>query len=180
MLEAEQLSQWDLRDLAARAYIGEGPLERLFNDAVFGEGHDPNDTEWSDWPQHARDAWDRAVWFYRLHRDEGVDPEKPTPRGGPSLQDTWRAILTLSTNGGPWHRVPNLTWPRLAPLLGIGARSVHYYMVQVHGWELRGRKSSRRIVRAPCVLCSSPTDVGKLHDQLCPSCFDQTSPSNPR
>lgn len=180
MLNAERLTEWEMREIAARAYIGEGPLEALFNDRVFGEGHDPNGTAWKDWPQHARDAWDMTVWFYRLHRDVDVDPTKPKTRGGPSLLDTWRVITTLSPSDSPWYLVPGLTWPKVAPLLGIGARSVHYYMVQVHGWELRGRGSSRRVVRAPCVTCGNPSGVLMMQDRMCVSCVDQIRGRSPR
>ena len=174
MLAATRLTDRELRDLARRHIAGEAPLDVLVNTALFGTGHNPSKTQWQDWPKHAKDAWDKAVWYYRLMTTYGVDPTRPRQRAGPTLRQTWAAIDSMAqTTPGPWWQMPNLTWPRLAPILGIGEASVSYYLVHVQGWRFAGRASSRSVVLAPCESCGAPNPPQQLSGHLCRRCVDE-------
>lgn len=163
----------DLEVRVVTEYLaGEGPLDRLFCLAVFGQVRGPR--MWRDWPKPARDGWDRVVWLHRLMSDR-PNRLRRAPHA-PTLESAYAAIRGMAPDPEAWWELPGMTWPELAPVLGVSARAVYYHLVEALGWRFAGRGPSRRAVTAPCVTCGGTGDPRRLSDAgLCPTCVDRSA-----
>lgn len=167
MTNARRLTIEELQDLVRRSIAGEAPLDTLVTAAIFGS-REAAPVWWRDWPQHARDAWDKAVWLHRLAT--GGPTGLRRAKNAPTLESSWRAIEAMAPDPERWWEIPGVTWPKLAPVLGCRARTVHYHLCDVLGWRFAGRGQSRRVVAAPCIACGRPTPPHEIKERLCPRC----------
>lgn len=165
--EARRLTTDDLRQIVRRVLEGEGSLDELVSAALFGS-YDARPYWWRDWPQHARDAWDLAVWLHRLETDRPRGLKRS--RNAPDLTAAWDTIQEFAPDPDRWWEVPGISWSAMAELLNVGPRTVHYHVTEVLGFRFEGLGRERRVAEAPCMGCGDPFPAAEIQDRRCPSC----------
>lgn len=136
------------------------PLERLFNEAVFG-GKPPK--MWGDWPHYARSAWDTAarIWVYRSRGY--VEPRSRAPNAEIiGIEQAWEAVCA-SSRAGLENR---LSWSDIGHRLGIGGKAASYQFGKL-GFVFAGvtgmPSNPREVVAGPCVGCGQQELLDELH-----------------
>lgn len=168
------LSEAELIELVERALAGEGALDRLYSQAVFG-GEPPR--MWRQWPTGARDGWDAAVRLYFARKAETAPPERindllEAPRAWDAVEES----MQLSIEEG------RLSWADLARRLGMGERQALHMLSARLGFRIVSpdKKGVRRRLEAgPCVVCLKVEEVGRLERRKCPNCrlLEQSQPA---
>lgn len=174
---AKYLTPQQIRDIVMAAIDGPEPLDTLLANALFG-GTSNKPRYDRDWPDNARNAWYAATRIYMEERRRRNTPtyedheRRPLhrERNPPTLEASWRAVLSFRDPMMMRDQVPGCTWPRLARLMSVSSRTASYHLTEL-GWRFDGKKSGRTIVEAPCRGCSRARPMSALtHDGYCASC----------
>lgn len=156
------LTPQEIDDIALSAARGQGTLDVMLSDAMFGG---PPPRYWRDWPKEARDTWDAAIslWSYYT-RGRGMGR---APRVG--LERAWEAVLE-SADMPPAERYG---WTDLANRLHTLPRKAEYQLVGRLRFAFKGRPPNRRLVRGPCMLCGEVRPVEELVLGTCGPCLER-------
>lgn len=157
--------------LVEAALAGDGPLDRLVTEHLFG-GRGP--TLWGDWPDHAKDAWRHAVALWRLERGQTVwVPPIARDVVYPTVAESWSAfrdaVSEIVPPGLDWWVIPNVSWGDIASHLGISATATSYHL-GVLGWKFQGVYRTRTVVAAPCLECGQPCPAEGIDAGRGPCC----------
>jgi hypothetical protein len=143
----QEMAKWTddwIKDVVEKCVADGAIYDDAMNRALFPNGVPQL---WAQWPQPARDAWDRGAVMYLKLKPVGEGEREP---GTITLQEAWWAIEQSAQNPNVEVRY---SWRDIGTFLNIGERGAQYVLARVYGFVMRGRNYSRKIVAAPCIEC---------------------------